>query len=412
MSSDGNLDVEFCRSHFPALDSGWAFLENAGGTLVPRQVVDRLVDFTTHCQVQPGEGYEASARGAELIAEGHAALADLINADSDEIVVGPSTTSNVYVLTHALRPLLRAGDEIIVTNQDHEANNGAWRALEATGITIREWRMNGETEDLEAEDLDVLLSARTRIVCFTHCSNIVGLVHDAKDLIGRIHAAGALACVDGVAMVPHRRVDVQDLGADIYLYSPYKVFGPHLGVMYISPRLLPVLASQGHYFLDEDDHQRRLCPGGCNYELTAASAGIAAYVEAVDAHHFPGSNAETRQRLERVFRLFARHERLLSQRIEDFLLSRSNVRLAGGRMAGRRERVGVFSFVVDGRDSRDIPARLRDHRVGLHADDFYAARCIDALGARARNGFVRASMVHYNSFDDVERLITHLEPLL
>ena len=411
MSSDETLNVEFCRAHFPAMESGWVYLENAGGSLVPRQVVDRLVDFTTHCQVQPGEGYEASERGAALIDEGRAALADLINADSAEIVVGPSTTSNVYVLTHALRPLLRTGDEIIVTNQDHEANNGAWRALEETGVTVREWRMNEETDDLEAEDLEDLLSARTRIVCFTQCSNIVGLVHSSRKLVASIHDAGALACVDGVAMVPHRRVDVKDLGADIYLYSPYKVFGPHMGVMYISPRLLPQLASQSHYFLDDDDHQRRLCPGGCNYELTAASAGITAYLEAVDAHHYPGTSAGTQERIERVFRLFARHERSLSARIEDFLLAHSNVRLAGGRMAGRRERVGVFSFLVDGCDSRDIPARLREHRIGLHADDFYAARCIDALGARAQNGFVRASMLHYNSFDDIERLIVHLEPM-
>ena len=228
MTHETTLDVEFCRGHFPALNGEWVFLENAGGTLVPRQVIDRIGDFTTNCQVQPGEGYAASEAGAARVAEGRAALAALINADEDEIVVGPSTTSNVYVLSHALRPLLQPGDEIVVTNQDHEANNGAWRRLEATGVGIREWRMNPETDDLEIEDLEALLSERTKLVCFNHCSNIVGLIHDVKAIAQRVHEAGALVCVDGVAYAPHRRVDVKALDVDFYLYSPYKVFGPHI----------------------------------------------------------------------------------------------------------------------------------------------------------------------------------------
>jgi selenocysteine lyase/cysteine desulfurase len=145
MTPDTKLDVAFCRGQFPALDGDWVFLENAGGTLVPRQVIERVADFMTACQVQPGEGYEPSERAAERIAEGRAALAALINAEPGEIVVGPSTTGNVYVLSHALRPLLAPGDEIIVTNQDHEANNGAWRQLETRGVVVREWRMSGDT---------------------------------------------------------------------------------------------------------------------------------------------------------------------------------------------------------------------------------------------------------------------------
>jgi selenocysteine lyase/cysteine desulfurase len=191
--------VEFCRSHFPALESGWVFLENAGGTLAPRQVVDRVTNFMTYNLVQPHGGYDVSLAASERIDEGRTVLAALINAGEDEIVVGPSTTSNVYVLSHALRPLLQPGDEIIVTNQDHEANNGAWRNLVANGIRVREWRMNAETDDLEIEDLEALLGERTKLVCFTHCSNIVGLIHDVKEIARIVHQAGALVCVDGVS---------------------------------------------------------------------------------------------------------------------------------------------------------------------------------------------------------------------
>ncbi len=409
MATETTLDVEFCRHHFPTLQGEWAYFENAGGTLVPSQVIECLKEFTTNHQVQPGEGYEPSAKGAERIEMGRTVLADLINAHRDEIVVGPSTTSNVYTLSHALKPLLQPGDEIVVTNQDHEANNGAWRALDAQGILVREWRMNLETEDLELEDLEALLSDKTKLVCFTHCSNIVGLIHDVKAIVARIHHAGALACVDGVAMIPHRRVDVKDLDVDIYLYSPYKVFGPHLGVMYAKQDLMRLMASQSHYFLADDDFQRRLCPGGLNYELTAASAGIAEYMDAVHAQHYPGRNVGLQERLNQVFDLFARHEAEMSRPIEEFLLSKPNIRLVGERMIGKRERVGVFSFSVEGRDSKEIPAELHQHQIGLYADDFYAARCIDALGARPQNGFIRASLVHYNSAEDVERLIGHLD---
>jgi cysteine desulfurase family protein (TIGR01976 family) len=412
MATKTELDVAFCRGHFPALGGDWVFLENAGGTLVPDQVIARLNQFTSECQVQPGAGYPASDQGAARIAEGRAALAALINAEPGEIVIGPSTTGNVYVLSHALRPLLAPGDEIVVTNQDHEANNGAWRQLEAIGIVLREWRMNAETEDLEIEDLLPLLGDKTKLVCFNHCSNIAGMFRDVKSIAAKVHEAGALVCVDGVAAVPHRRVDVKALDADFYLYSPYKVFGPHMGVLYGKRDLLALLPNQSHYFLDEDDYQRRLCPGGYNYELTAAAGGIAEYVDRVHAHHFPGANLETQARLDRVFELFAGHERKMAQRIEDYLNSRAGLRLIARGAAGRRERIGVFAFTVDGRNSGEIAARLKAGKIGLHADDFYAARCIDALGLRERGGVLRASLVHYNDAADIDRLLGQLDETL
>ncbi len=412
MSAESALDLDFCRSSFPALASGWVFMENAGGTLVPDQVIERTQSFMTTCQVQPSQGYGPSEEAADRIDRGRKLLAALINAEPEDIVVGPSTTSNVYVLSQALRPLLAAGDEIIVTNQDHEANNGAWRMLESRGIRIREWCMNGDSDDLEIEDLEALLTEKTKLVCFTHCSNVVGLIHDMKSIVRRIHEAGALACVDGVALVPHRRVDVKDLDVDFYLYSPYKVFGPHMGVLYGKRDLLSLLANQSHYFLDDRDFQRRLCPGGTNYELTAAAAGIGDYIDHVHRRHFPGANTNMPGRLDRMFDLFAAHESALGRKIEDFLTSKSEVRLMGCGAPADRERVSVFSFTVNGRDSREIPKILHDRKIGIHADDFYAARCIDALGARRQNGVIRVSLVHYNSPEDVDRVIEQLDTVI
>lgn len=407
MTQTSSLDVAFCRRQFPALDGTWAFLENAGGTLVPRQVIERTRRFMTHNQVQPGEGYGPSVEGAEHIEEGRAALAAVINAEVDEIVIGPSTSSNVYVLSHALTAILAPGDEVIVTNQDHEANNGAWRALERQGLVIKEWQASAETDDLEVEDLEALLSERTRLVCFTHCSNIAGLVHDVAAITARIHAAGALVCVDGVAYASHRRVDVKALDVDLYLYSPYKVFGPHMGVLYGKRDLLASLANQGHYFVPGDDAQRRLCPGGYNYELTAAAGGITEYFDLLHEHHHPGTNLPRKESIDRVYGLTSAHEDRLAGRLEDYLRGKPQVRLVGAR--AERERVGVYAFTIEGRDSREIPPLLHAERIGVHADDFYAARYIDALGVRPQGGVVRVSLAHYNDDSDLERVIEGLE---
>lgn len=413
MTAAPELDVDFCRSHFPELAGDWVFMENAGGTLVPRQVIDRLNHYASHCQVQPGEGYPASDEAQRMIDEGRSALAALIGAKAEEIVVGPSTTSNVYVLSHALAHLFAPGDEIVVTNQDHEANNGAWRRMaEAHGLTLREWKMSADTDDLELEDLEPLLNDRTRLVCFTHCSNIVGLVHDARAIVKRVHAAGAMTCVDGVAYAPHRRVDVKELDTDFYLYSPYKTFGPHLGVLYGKPEALAKTRSQNHYFVPEGDYQRSLCPGGPNHELTAAAGGIAEYFAALHAHHFPGDNAALPDRIGRLYGLFAAHENAMADRIGTYLASKPGVRLVGQGAAGRRERASVFAFVVEGRKSPEIAAALRSARIGAHADDFYAARCIDAVGARAQGGVVRVSLTHYNDQRDVDRLLDALDNII
>ncbi len=406
------FDVDFARSHFPALSEDWALFDNAGGAVPLRGVIEGVERYMSRWQVQHGATYRHSVQAGERVAEGRRAVARLVNAEPDEILLGPSSTANVRLLARALRPSLVPGDEIVVTNLDHEANIGAWRELAGEGIRIREWRFDPESLELTLAGLEPLLGQRTRLVCFTHCSNIVGTVHDAAALIRRVHEAGALACVDGVACAPHRHVDVKGLDADFYFLSLYKVFGPHLGMLFGKQPLLRAAHRQNHFFVPEDDVPYKLEPGGVVHELAASLPAILAYLLALDRRLFPDAALPEPQRLGRVFEAIARHEADLCAPLLDFLRSRRGVRVVGRAEATPPWRAPTVSFVVEGRDSSEIPARLEAEKIAIRYGHFYAYRAIEALGLPPQQGVVRVSMVHYNTPAEVARLIRALERIL
>ena len=402
------IDTAFARAHFPALSGPWALFENAGGTLVASQALERIRTYMTAYQVQPGAAYPASARAAEMIAESHRAMAAMINARPEEVLIGPSTSMNVFLLAQALRPGLAEGDEIVVTNLDHEANVGAWRKLAADGVTVREWRFDPGSMALEPEGLALLLNERTRLVCFGHCSNITGSFTDVPALVRMIHDAGALACVDGVAYGAHRAIDVRAWDVDFYLCSTYKLYGPHLALLYGKRAHFERAAPLNHFFLD-DALPLKLNPGGPNHELSAGLAGITAYLDALHAHHEGETNLPLHGRLAAIFERIAAHEEALGAPLLEFLAAKPGVRLIGNPSAGRDVRAPTFSFAVDGRDAGGIARAASTHEVAIGAGDFYSARCIEALGLATQGGVVRASMVHYNTADEVARLIRALD---
>jgi cysteine desulfurase family protein (TIGR01976 family) len=405
------MDLEFVRAQFPDMGR-FAFFENAGGTFVPHSVIDGVRSYMSETQVQPGGDYAPSIEAARRIAKSHRLMAEMLNAASEEVMVGISTSMNVYILAQAIRHWFAPGDEIVVTNLDHEANNGAWRRLEEFGLEIREWRVNKDTADLELDDLETLLSERTRLVCVSQCSNITGSINDVAEIARRVHRAGALICVDAVAYAPHRVLDVKALDVDFYLVSLYKVYGPHLSLLYGKRELLLKAKRQHHYFIADENIPLKLNPGGPNHELTASLSGIIDYFGAIHRRHFPGSNAALHSRLKECFDLVAAHEERLARPFVDFLKSKPEVRIIGRATADAAARVPTFSFVVEGRSSAEFPKHLAKHDVGIRAGHFYAKRLIDALGVDKNNGVVRASMVHYNSPDEVMRLIQHLDEVI
>ena len=406
------LDTAYVRNQFPPLSDGWVFVENAGGTYVPRQVLDRTQEYMGQTQVQPNWGFASSRVATDRIAAGKKLMAEFINANHDEIVLGPSTTLHVYLMAQALRSQFKPGDEIIVTEQDHEANVGAWRRLEEFGIVIREWQVDRETGALKYEMLDQLLSNKTKLVAFTHCSNVASIVHDVPALAKKIHAVGALVFVDGTAFAPHFPVDVKALDCDFYVFSLYKVCGPHQSVLYGKRKLLEQAQGQNHFFVGNENIPYKMLPGGPNHEFAAGSVGIADYFDALHTHHKLEPANSFHARLGRVYRLIAAHETNLAEQVEGFLKNQPGVRLVGRRPGSDGRIAPVIAFHVPGRKSTDIVAKLNAQKIAIGNGDFWAARLIKALGMTAEEGVVRVGLAHYNDQNDVDRLLSALKQAL
>ena len=406
------FDLEFIRGQFPAFSEpslkGFAHFENAGGSYACRQTTEWLDHFYRQTKVQPYYDFAASAIAGEQMDAAKQRLAAWLNVGNDELHFGPSTSQNTYVIAQALRQELKPGEEVIVTNQDHEANIGVWSRLEDEGIVVREWKIDPETAELHPIDLEALLNSRTRAVAFTHCSNVVGSINPVREITDLIHDAGAWAIVDGVSFCPHGMPDISSLGADIYLFSLYKVYGPHLGAMYISRDLNAELPYQGHFF-NALLPAARFTPAGPDHAQIASVNGVVDYMEAVYKHHHGGSAAADQQ-AGAVRELFRDIETALLQPVLDFLSSHPKVRLIGKTRAA--DRAPTVAFTVDGHRSMELGAKLSDLGLGVGVGHFYAYRLIEALGIDTDDGVIRASFVHYTSPDEVDRLLNALDELL
>jgi cysteine desulfurase family protein (TIGR01976 family) len=403
-----SLDIEFVRSQFPALSGEWTFFDNAGGSQTLSAVAQRVYDYLIECDVQHGASYAVSRTAEERVRDAERALALFVRAsDASEVIVGPSTSALVRMLARSVGRTLAPGDEIIVTNCDHEANVGPWVDLEERGVVVRFWKVNADSLALETEDLAALLNERTRLVAATHASNVLGTVNPIREWANLVHAAGALLCVDGVAYAPHRLVDVRETNVDFYVFSLYKVYGPHLALMYGKREHLLRMPSENHFFLADDEIPYKFQPGSRNYELTSGAGAIVEYL----ARLRDVGASVTRASLAESFAAIASHEAALGRRFLEWLAAKPRVRVIGDPAMGA-SRVPTISFVVDGVDSASIPPVVDLAHIGIRWGDFYARRLIDDLGLADRNGVVRVSMVHYNTLEEVDRLIEALDPVI
>ena len=402
------LDPYRIRAEFPGLQSDMVFMDNAGGSQTLRRVVDRIGDFLLNSNVQLGASYATSVKAGERVAESRVRAATFVNAARpEEVVMGGSSTALLRTLVQGLAHLFAPGDEIVVTNMDHEANIGAWLDLAERGVQIRFWNVNQDSLQLEIADLQAVLTARTRMVALTYASNVLGGITPVQEAVRLAHAVGAMVCVDGVGYAPHRAVDVQALDVDFYVFSYYKVFGPHYAMLYGKYEHLLRMANLNHSFLAADDIPYKLQPGNQNYELGWGATAINDYLGDLGASL--GEVGDERARIVSAYAGIAAHEAELSGRLLSYLRGRNAVTILGDPTPDPERRVSTISFVVRDMPSEDVVRAVDRHGIGIRFGDFYAKRLIDALGLRQQGGVVRASMAHYNTLDEVDRLIRSLD---
>ena len=324
----------------------------------------------------------------------------------EEIVFGPSTTALVQYLARAMANQFKPGDEVIVTRFDHESNIGAWLGLEALGVVIKFWDIDKDSFEIDLGALERLLSSRTRLVAVTHVSNILGTIHPIAEIARLVHAHGAKIVVDGVAYAPHRAINVAALDVDYYVFSFYKAYGPHFAALY--GRYDDLLALDGlyHYFYGRDKVPGKLEPGNPCYELAWGAAGIVDYFDAL------GGRTGDRAALERAFAGIATHEAALAERLLAYLRGRNDIHIVGRRDSDPQNRVPTISFKATGRDSAEIVTEIDKWSIGIRNGDFHSRRLVESLDLAAGSGVVRVSMVHYNTIEEVDRLIARLDGAL
>ena len=398
------LDIDHVRSKFPALNDGFAYFDNAGGSLVLGSVAERISEYLTTTSVQTGASYAHSQRASSRLLESRAKIARYINAERpEEIVLGPSTTMMMRLLATSMASQFSPGDEVIVTVFDHESNIGPWMILKDRGVVFKYWSVDPESFAIDLDALRNLMTDRTKLVCVTHASNILGTINPIADIAEIVHQGGAKLCVDGVAYAPHRAVDVQKLGVDYYAFSFYKTYGPHFSVLYGRFENLLELDNLYHYFYGKEKVPAKLEPGNTNYELAWGCTGIVDYFDEL------GGGTGDFAAIKRAFDDVADYEAAIGERLLSYLREKNGVRIIGSRSSDKAIRVPTIAFKVEGMDSREIVERVDPDQIGIRFGDFHSRGLIEHLGLVEGSGVVRASMVHYNSIDEVDRLIASLD---
>ncbi|WP_377298210.1 cysteine desulfurase-like protein [Rhizobium sp. SGZ-381] len=411
MADTSPLDLDFVRSQFPGLGRGWTFFDNAGGSQILSGAIDRINRFLIEKNVQIGGSYAVSQDAARALMEARTAAMHLVNAARpEEIVFGNSTTALLQNLARAMQSQLSPGDEIIITVSDHESNIGPWDRLQAAGITLKIWPLNKETLTLDLDDLAGLMSERTKLVCVTHVSNILGSINPIRQIADFVHARGARLCVDAVAYAPHRAVDVQAFDADYYVFSLYKTYGPHYALMYGKYDLLLELDTLYHYFYGKDKVPGKLEPGNPNYELAYSTCGIVDYLVALGEK--AGETGTVRQKIEAAFEAITAQENLLADRLLTYLRSRNDCRIVGQPVNRDGMRVPTIAFRFDGRDAGDVCKAMDGEQIAMRFGDFHSRRLAEYLGLTDHGGMLRVSMVHYNTLEEVDRFTAALDRIL
>jgi cysteine desulfurase family protein (TIGR01976 family) len=401
-------DRQRIRAQFPALSGDIVYLENAGGSQVPAVVADSIRDYMLSSYVQIGAGYPLSKQATELVDEAHDFVRLMMNGKDGEVILGPSTSALLLMLAGCYAQVLDEDAEIVVAQTGHEANVGPWKKLASLGLELRWWEMDSKSFQCPLSDLEDMLSDRTALVAFPHVSNLLGEIVDIEAITSLVHSAGARVAVDGVAYAPHRAIDVDRWDVDWYAYSTYKVYGPHMAALWAKRDAIAELQGPNHFFVEDDDLPYKFELGGANHEGCAGVRGLRQYL-AFLAETTP--EALDRTAVERAYDVMTECELPLQARFIAYLRSRDDVRIIGPEDDGEG-RVGTISFVHDSKSSAEITAAVDRSGIGIRHGHMYAYHLCEAAGLDPEDGVVRTSLVHYNTMEEIDRLIEVFDEVL
>lgn len=393
-------DQTALRAQFPALHQGRAYLDNAAGGLLPQRTIDAVTAHLTRYGATNASAVHAPGRTlADLRRQAREATAVFLNADPQDVALASSATTLAFRLSAAFARLWGPGDEVIVSGLEHEANASPWRELERVGVKVHVWHARQPDMRLHPDDLTALLSARTRLVAVTAASNVLGVAPDLPAITAQVRAAGAWTVVDAVHAAPHTLPDVQAWGADFVTFSPYKVFGPHLGSLWVRGDLRGGLPWPKLSFFDPADIAG-IEHGTPSFELLAGWLGTLDYLRELG-----GADTLTREALVGAYGHIHALETPVADALLNGLLALPNVTVYGPRDA--QGRVGTVAFRVNGQAPTQTGLHLSDQGVDVSSGHFYAVQPLTDLNLYPE-GVVRASIAHYTTEEDIARLLDAL----
>jgi cysteine desulfurase family protein (TIGR01976 family) len=409
------LDLTWVRSQFPSLSQTVngqpaTFLDGPGGTQVPQRVIDAISDYLKRDNANTCGAYATSRRSDTMIAGARSAMADFLGCDPDEIVFGANMTSLTFAMSRAIGRELGPGDEIVLTHLDHDANISPWRALEERGVTIRMAEIHEDDCTLDLADLERKITDRTKLVAVGYASNAVGTINDVKKIIGLAHQRGAMAYIDAVHYAPHGPIDVPALDCDFLVCSTYKFFGPHMGVLY-----------------GKRDHLKRLEPyklrantnaipqrwewGTLNHECIAGISACVDYLTDLGRRANPGVSTR-RAAVLAAYEAIQKHEHGLMESLIRGLLSIPGLKLYGIRDPKRfDQRCPTVAVRIKGFTPLELATQLGDRGIFTWDGNYYALNLTERLDVEKEGGFLRIGLAHYNTVEEVERLLVALREI-
>jgi cysteine desulfurase family protein (TIGR01976 family) len=435
-STSTALDLTWVRAQFPALaqtinGQPAVFLDGPGGTQVPQRVIDAIADYLARNNANTGGAYSTSRNTDRMIAEARSAMGDFLNCDADEIVFGPNMTTLTFAMSRALGRELGPGDEIVLTLLDHDANFSPWKALEEKGVTIRTVKFNESDCTLDMQDLSEKIGERTKLVAVGYASNAVGTINNVAEVVRLARQAGALTYIDAVHYAPHGAIDVRNLDCDFLVCSTYKFFGPHMGVLYGKRELLKRLRP---YKVRPNSDNIPNCWewGTLNHECIAGIKACVDYWEELGRRVETGlAPSETRQaaslqderakptaNTRRAAILAAheaihRHERTMMEKMTAGLLAIPGLKLYGISDPQRfKNRCTTFVVRIEGHTPLELATRLGERGFFTWDGNYYALNLTEQLDVERLGGFLRIGLVHYNTMEEVERLLGALREIV